>query len=79
MAAVTYSVALEREDDGRWIAEVAALPGVLAYGATEGEAIIRVQALALRVLADRLEHGEAAPELMQVNGASSGRTGHTGC
>ncbi|MGD9844344.1 MAG: type II toxin-antitoxin system HicB family antitoxin [Variibacter sp.] len=51
----------EREDDGRWIAEVAALPGVLAYGASMAEAHDRVKALALRVIADRLEHGEPLP------------------
>ena len=57
------SVELEREDDGRWIAEVPDLPGVLAYGATREEAVARVQALSLRVLADRIEHGEAIPEV----------------
>ena len=51
----------EREDDGRWIAEVTALPGVLAYGATKAEAAARVQALALRVIADRLENGDPLP------------------
>ncbi len=51
-------VQLDREADGRWIAEVADLPGVLAYGATEAEAVGRVRSLALRVLADLLEHGE---------------------
>jgi predicted RNase H-like HicB family nuclease len=51
----------EREDDGRWIAEVPALPGVLAYGANEMEARAKVQALALRVIADRLDHGEPLP------------------
>lgn len=51
----------EREDDGRWIAEVNELSGVMAYGATRDEAIRRVGALALRVLADRLEHDEATP------------------
>jgi predicted RNase H-like HicB family nuclease len=51
----------EREDDGRWIAEVPALPGVLAYGSTETEARAKVQALALRVIADRLDHGEPLP------------------
>ena len=56
----------EREDDGRWIAEVRDLPGVLAYGDTQGEAIARAEALALRVLADRLEHGEAIPELKDL-------------
>lgn len=55
----TFTVEIEREEGGRWIAEVPALPGVLAYGATEAEALASVQALALRVLADRLEHGEA--------------------
>jgi len=53
----------EQEVDGRWIAEVRNLPGVLAYGATRSEAITRAEALALRVLADRLDHGEAVPEL----------------
>jgi predicted RNase H-like HicB family nuclease len=51
----------EREEDGRWIAEVPALPGVLAYGATEGEARGKVQVLALRVIADRVENGESLP------------------
>jgi predicted RNase H-like HicB family nuclease len=49
-------VELEQEDDGRWIAEVLQLPGVLAYGATRSEAIAHAEALALRVIADRLEH-----------------------
>ena len=52
----------EREDDGRWIAEVPALPGVLAYGASEMEARAKVQALALRVIADRLDHSEPLPQ-----------------
>jgi predicted RNase H-like HicB family nuclease len=51
----------EREDDGRWIAEVPALPGVLTYGATKVEARSKVTALALRVIADRLDNGEALP------------------
>lgn len=59
---MTYTVEFEREDDGRWLAEVIELPGVLAYGATSDEAIAKAQALALRVLADRLEHGDSAPE-----------------
>jgi predicted RNase H-like HicB family nuclease len=54
-----FTVEIEREDDGRWIAEVLALPGVLAYRSTEAQALASAQALALRVLADRLEHGEA--------------------
>ena len=54
-------VAVEREDDGRWIGEVPALPGVLAYGTTEQEARAKAEALALRVIADRLENGEPVP------------------
>jgi predicted RNase H-like HicB family nuclease len=53
------TVELDRETDGRWIAEVVDLPGVLVYGATREEALTAVQALALRVVADKLEHGEA--------------------
>ena len=49
----------EREDDGRWLAEIAELPGVLAYGKSADEAMARAEVLALRVLAERLEHGEA--------------------
>jgi len=58
-----FAIELEEEVDGRWIAEVLALPGVLAYGATRAEALGRVEALALRVLADRIEQGESIPEL----------------
>ena len=64
---MTLTVETEREEDGRWIAEVPDLPGVLAYGATEPEARARVQALALRVVADRLEHGEASPDLLNIS------------
>jgi predicted RNase H-like HicB family nuclease len=59
-------VEVEREDDGRWIAEVPALPGALAYGASKAEAVAKVEALVLRVLADKLEHGEDAPEVSHV-------------
>jgi predicted RNase H-like HicB family nuclease len=59
---MTLSVELAREDDGRWLAEVPALPGVLTYGDRRGAALARVQALALPVLAERLEQGEEAPE-----------------
>jgi predicted RNase H-like HicB family nuclease len=55
------SIETELEDDGRWIAEVPQLPGVMAYGATAEEASAKAEILALRVLADRLEHGEAKP------------------
>ena len=58
---------IDREDDGRWIAEIPALPGVLAYGDTRDQAIARAEALSLRVLADRLEHGEVGPGLGGVS------------
>jgi len=64
---VHFRVELEREDDGRWIGEVPDLPGVLAYGKTRGEALAAVEALALRVLADRLEKGEVGAEAMSVS------------
>ncbi len=58
-------IEIEREEDGRWIAEVFDLPGVLAYGTTREEAIAKVEALALRVIADRIDHGETIPELVE--------------
>ena len=64
---VTFTIEIEREADGRWIAEVAALPGVMCYGQDRDEAVARVQALALRALAERLEHGEAPAELLTVS------------
>ena len=64
--AMNLTVETEREEDGRWIAEVPDLAGVLAYGQSRDEAIARAQALALRVLADRLEHAEAGPDLVSV-------------
>ena len=59
-------VEIETEDDGRWIAEVPALPGAMAYGSSRVEAICKVEALVLRILADRVESGENAPELEAV-------------
>ena len=59
-------IEIEQEEDGRWIAEVPALPGALAYGYTREEAIARVKTLSLRVLADRVENGEAVPEMDDV-------------
>ena len=56
-----YSIECEREEDGRWLAEVPELPGVMAYGSAAEEAEAKAQVLALRVLAERLEHGEARP------------------
>ena len=69
--AMTFKVDLERETDGRWIAEIGDLPGVLAYGATANEARAKAQALALRVLADRLEHEEAGPDLLTISFAAA--------
>ena len=57
----------EREEDGRWLAEVAQLPGVLAYGSSANEAMARAEVLALRVLAERLEHGEAEPHEINIS------------
>ncbi|MCH7794333.1 MAG: type II toxin-antitoxin system HicB family antitoxin [Proteobacteria bacterium] len=59
-------IEFDHEDDGRWIAEIPALPGVMAYGASQKEAQAKVEALALRTLADRLEHGEIVPELREL-------------
>jgi predicted RNase H-like HicB family nuclease len=52
---------IEREADGRWLADIPDLPGVMSYGQSREEAVARTKALALRVLADRLEHGEQVP------------------
>lgn len=60
------NIEIEREEDGRWIAEVPDLPGVMVYGQSQEEAVSKVKALALRVLADRLEHGEEIPELRNI-------------
>ena len=61
-----YSLQFEQEVDGRWLAEVPELPGVLAYGSTSDEAIIKAETLALRVIADQLEHGETtAPSVFR--------------
>ncbi len=61
------NVEIEQEEDGRWLAEVPDLPGALAYGESRDQAVARVEALALRVLADRLEHAEAGPDLFSVS------------
>lgn len=63
---MTFKIEIEQEDDGRWIAEVPDLPGVMVYGATPDEAKTKVQALALRVAADRLEHGEAGSDFLNI-------------
>lgn len=67
----TFTIQHEREEDGRWIAEVPELPGVLAYGATADEAMAKAEVLALRVLADRLEHNEAKPQAISIGIAAA--------
>lgn len=59
-------IEIEQEADGRWLCEVPELPGVLAYGPSPEAAVAKAKALALRVMADRLEHGEEVPELVEV-------------
>ncbi|MBI5838527.1 MAG: type II toxin-antitoxin system HicB family antitoxin [Chloroflexi bacterium] len=61
---MNFTVEYEQEDDGRWLAEVRELPGVMTYGNDPDDAVAHAQALALRVVADRLENGEAIPALM---------------
>jgi predicted RNase H-like HicB family nuclease len=62
-----YSIECEREEDGRWLAEVLELPGVMAYGSIAEEAQAKAQVLALRVLAEHLEHGEARPVNISIS------------
>ncbi len=57
------NIELEQEEDGRWIAEIKQLPGAVVYGKNREEAISKVEVLALRVIADRVEHGDPIPEL----------------
>jgi predicted RNase H-like HicB family nuclease len=66
LEALVMKIEVEQEEDGRWLAEVPDLPGVMGYGETEKAAVSKVKALALRVLADRLEHGEEIPELTEL-------------
>ncbi len=63
---MVLKIELERENDGRWLAEVPDLPGVLCYGPDRDQAVARVQALALRVIAERLENREAPAEFLNV-------------
>ena len=63
---MNYTIECELEDDGRWIAEVLELPGVLSYGSSKDEAIIKVETLALRVIAERLEQGESKPTSINI-------------
>jgi predicted RNase H-like HicB family nuclease len=78
-------IEIEREQDGRWIGEVPELPGVMAYGATEAEVRVKTAALALRVIADRIEHGEPVPfdpsdlfTAARIVGPPPGRAGYCG-
>ena len=63
---MTFTIELEREADGRWLAEVPTLPGVMCYGQDRDEAVAKIQAFALRVIAERLEHREAPAEFRNV-------------
>ena len=69
-AAFNLQVEFDRETDGRWIADIPALPGVMVYGRTRKQALAAVEALALRVIADLLEHGEAVPGEVKVSFAA---------
>ena len=68
---MNFAIECEREDDGRWLGEVPQLPGVLAYGSTRDEAMANAQVLALRVLAERLEHGESRPQSISISVAAA--------
>lgn len=61
-----FTIETEQESDGRWISEIPELPGVMTYGSTKSESVATAEALALRVLADRIEHGEEIPQLDPV-------------
>ena len=63
---MNFTIEHEREEDGRWLAEVPEIPGALAYGATANEAMAKAEALALRVLAERLEHNETGPQTISI-------------
>jgi predicted RNase H-like HicB family nuclease len=83
--AAMLKIEIEREQDGRWIGEVPELPGVMAYGATEAEVRVKTTALALRVIADRIEHGEPVPfdpsdlfTAARIVGQPPGRAGYCG-
>ena len=63
---MNFTIEHEREEDGRWLAEVPEIPGALAYGATANQAMAKAEALALRVLAERLEHDESGPQSISI-------------
>ena len=64
---MNFSIECEREEDGRWIAEIPELPGTLAYGKTQDEAMARSEVLALRALAEQLENGEQGPKVTSIS------------
>jgi predicted RNase H-like HicB family nuclease len=68
---MNFSIEIEQETDGRWIAEIPELPGVMKYGRSREEAIAQAEALALRVIADRIEHGEAPVAPIQITFAAA--------
>jgi len=68
---MTFSIEYEQEDDGRWLAEILELPGALAYGKTTQEAISKVQALALRIIAEKIEHGEVPHDMLDIKFAAA--------
>jgi len=68
---MNFTIEVEREEDGRWLAEVMELPGVMAYAPSAQMATTKAKALALRVIADRLEHGDPAPGIEQITFATS--------
>ena len=68
---MNFAIERELEDDGRWLAEAPQLPVVLAYGSTRDEAMAKAQVLALRVIGERLEHGEARPDSISISVATA--------
>ncbi|MBI1726067.1 MAG: type II toxin-antitoxin system HicB family antitoxin [Candidatus Rokubacteria bacterium] len=68
---MTFKIEVEQEEDGCWLAEVLELPGVLAYVQSQEAAVSKVQALALRVVAERLDHGEAGPQRLGISFAAT--------
>ncbi len=68
---MNFTLETDREEDGRWIAEIAELPGVIKYGSTRDEAIAQAEALALRVMAERIEHGEHPVEPIKITFAAA--------
>lgn len=67
LSPVILSIELDREEDGRWIAEAIELPGVMGYGATREEAISKTEKLAIEVIADRIQHGELPPSALSIS------------